>query len=299
MSYRYRQIYLFFYLHPNSLLLQCRPQITITITLASSQRLPILLDTWNQTHNYEGRAATSFGGAFYAYIHNIQKDDEWRIVIIFASRSIADEWWREISTAKINLLQNNIQRITPQFYTHNVNQWNFFHFFTENKIKDISEKFRGKMFLSLQNNRGDKGFTIIPAQSVVDHASGDWFSIRSKANANQYWYYDDAKKFIVVSESQRTYFKISTPDMPDGAIMVGRDRITLSTQHHGFVIPLNPDGVSGVPLLGVTDKVSEASGKFTFGDLDKGRFVPGFKKDLPSALSYMPNGGVGGWELAL
>jgi len=96
-------------------------------------------------------------------------------VIIFASREIADEWWRAVSTSTIAILVNNIQRVTPQFYTHDVDLWNFYNFFTESSITSISSLFRGKMFLVLENDRGGRGISIIPTLTVVDTTSGNWW----------------------------------------------------------------------------------------------------------------------------
>ena len=95
-------------------------------------------------------------------------------MIIFASSDIADEWWRAVSTSTIPILAGNIQRITPQFYTHDVNLWNFYNFFTESKVTSISDVFRGKMFLVLENDRGGRGISIIPTQVLVSTTSGDW-----------------------------------------------------------------------------------------------------------------------------
>jgi len=105
----------------------------------------------------------------------IAGDIHWRMVIIFATRSIADEWWRAVSTSDIPILKGNIKRVTPQFYTHDTGQWNVYEFFTEQRIHQIAERFRGKMFLVLENDRPGRGITIIPTQSIVDHASGDWW----------------------------------------------------------------------------------------------------------------------------
>jgi len=251
-------------------------------------------------HGVAGRAAVAFGGAFYAYIHDIADHAEWRIVIIFASRELADEWWRAVSTSDIAILKNNIKRVTPQFYTHNTRQWNFHTFFTDYRVQTISDKFRGKMFLVLENTHNGRGITIIPTQTVVDRSSGDWFTIRSKANADQYWYYDRSLGSIVVSVRQRSSFKISAPNMHDGAIMIGLDDITLVVQHHGFVKHQTLNGSPGKCILGVTDEVLEAS-KFKFKDLDEGKFIP-LNEDLPvgSLLCYMSEGTpCPGWELAL
>lgn len=86
--------------------------------------------------------------------------------------------------------------------------------------------------------------------------------------------------------------------MHNGAIMIGVDTVTLTVQHHGFVVPRSPNGPSGATVLGVTVRQSEAF-EFKFDDLDKGQFVPG-KDEPPSPLCYVPQGGVSaGWELAL
>ena len=94
------------------------------------------------------------------------------MIIIFASREIADEWWRDVSTSQISQLKGNIQRITPQFYNHHPAQWNFMNFFTDPNLKPIADKFRGKMFIVLENDRNGRGITIIPLQCIVDNASG-------------------------------------------------------------------------------------------------------------------------------
>ena len=96
------------------------------------------------------------------------------MILIFASRTTADDWWRAVSTSNITLLKD-IQRITPQFYTHNTGKWNVTHFFTDSRVASVSAQFRGKLFLVLDNDRGGRGITIIPTQVIVDHASGDWW----------------------------------------------------------------------------------------------------------------------------
>jgi len=96
------------------------------------------------------------------------------MVIVFASRAVADEWWRAISTGSNTILSNNIQRIAPQFYTHDPNQCNIFNFFTDYRFTSISNQFRGRMFFALDNDRGGRGISIIPPQEITDHISGNW-----------------------------------------------------------------------------------------------------------------------------
>ena len=113
------------------------------------------------------------------------------------------------------------------------------------------------------------------------------FSIRSKINLDQHWYYDEGLGCIFVSETKRTLFKISAPDMHDGAIMIGSDDVTLVAQHHGFVVP---NESSAARILGVTGEVSQAF-KFKFKDLKEGKFIPG-TESIPSPLCYVPEGGL-------
>ena len=96
------------------------------------------------------------------------------MVIIFESSDVADEWWRAVSTSTIKALAGNINRVTPQFYTYNVDIWNVYYFFTETTIKSISDVFRGKMILVLENDRVGRGMSIIPPQVVVETTSGNW-----------------------------------------------------------------------------------------------------------------------------
>lgn len=277
---------------------------TVTNTGLLAQTAEV--DTWNAnttTNSFNttingvaGRAAVAFGGAFYAYIHDVAGDDQWRMVIIFATRAIADEWWRAVSTSENALLAGNITRITPQFYTHDTRKWNVYRFFTESRINKVADPFRGKMFLVLENDRGGRGITVIPMQSIVDHASGDWFSVRSKVNADHHWYYDPTLRQITVSDTQRSSFKFSATNMHDGAIMIGVDTVFLVVQGHGFAVILVTR--SGFSALGVTTRESDAF-KFKFDELDKGRFVYDIGQ-LPAPLYYVSGGiAAGGWELAL
>ena len=110
----------------------------------------------------------------YTSRFQISDDNAWRYTLIFTSRDIADQWWRAVSTSSVALLQKNIQRITPQFYTHDPTQWNICFFYTDPRIASLADQFRGKFFMVLENDRGGRGVSIIPTQSVVDHTSGSW-----------------------------------------------------------------------------------------------------------------------------
>jgi hypothetical protein len=252
------------------------------------------------------RTTVQHNGPFYAYIINFNDDNTWRTVLIFASRAVADEWWRAVSTSNSPQLQAGaFRRVTPQLYTHNPGGFNVHNFFIDGAIKAISEPFRGKLFLQLQNDRLGRGIDIIPAQTIVDHGSGDWFSIRSKADARKYWYYDEASQSIRVSETRRSAFQVTAPGIQKGMIMIGTDDITIRVQKHGYVV-LTTRGNAGERAMQVTPNESDAF-NFKFSDLAQGRFAPYVNpwgaqvSDADShVLCYNTDvyGGAG-WELAL
>jgi hypothetical protein len=101
-------------------------------------------------------------------------DDDQRLLMIFASRSVADEWWRSVSKGGHGALANSVSRITPQFYNHIPDQFDIRNFFTDQKVNAISNPFRGKVFFSLLNNRGGRTMDIVPTQPVTDHVNGGW-----------------------------------------------------------------------------------------------------------------------------
>ncbi len=116
----------------------------------------------------------------------ISDDSPWRLVIIFGTRQIANEWWRAMSTCTVAHIKGTTQRITPQFYTHDTRSWNCYNFFTDGDISYVSKQFRGKMFFVLENDKPGRGITIIPLQSIVDHANGDWCVLSFKCMRSSY-----------------------------------------------------------------------------------------------------------------
>ncbi|KAF9052076.1 hypothetical protein BJ165DRAFT_1340354 [Panaeolus papilionaceus] len=112
---------------------------------------------------------------FYAYIHNYTHEDHCRIVMVFANRSVADEWWRAISESN---LATHIRRINAQYYLHHYPDYNLLHFFVDEPFKPISDQFRGRLFMTLFDDRaggpGNRYLPIIPNQDYTDHCSGNW-----------------------------------------------------------------------------------------------------------------------------
>ncbi|EEB91463.1 hypothetical protein MPER_10170 [Moniliophthora perniciosa FA553] len=110
---------------------------------------------------------------FYAYITETRDDNTWRIVMAFADSATADEWWRAISGTNNSLLAD-IRRLNPQMYIHNAAVFNIINFFIDSRLTEISKNFRGRLILTLQNDRGGRGIDIIPNQNVTDLVSGNW-----------------------------------------------------------------------------------------------------------------------------
>ncbi|KZP16314.1 hypothetical protein FIBSPDRAFT_794583, partial [Athelia psychrophila] len=135
---------------------------------------------------------------FYAYIANILDEATFRLLAIFASRTVADEWWRAVSASPHARF---IKRAAPQFYAHDATQCNLSGFFEMPEFKPIAEKFRGRMLFT-QLNDGLLGITIIPPQEVTDHISGGWYHIRSAANHALCWHYDAAENKIRASDKE-------------------------------------------------------------------------------------------------
>ncbi|KAH6904311.1 hypothetical protein BKA70DRAFT_1297866 [Coprinopsis sp. MPI-PUGE-AT-0042] len=89
--------------------------------------------------------------------------------MIFSNRATADEWWRSISeTSAINV----------------------FTFFTDARFKPISEAFRGRLFLQLQNDRGGRVLTLSLLKRLLTHVTASVYvlQIRSKAKPHIYWH---------------------------------------------------------------------------------------------------------------
>jgi hypothetical protein len=95
------------------------------------------------------------------------------LTLIFADRATADEWWRGISENTV--VGNDVRRITPQYYTHDAAKFNVYNFFLDARIKALSDPFRGRLFIQLENDRGGRGISIVPNQTIIDYVNGNWY----------------------------------------------------------------------------------------------------------------------------
>ncbi|KZP07436.1 hypothetical protein FIBSPDRAFT_804010 [Athelia psychrophila] len=200
---------------------------------------------------------------FYAYISNeVAAEGTWSLLGVFASRTVADEWWRAVSTS---VHARFIKRMAPQLYTYDAIQCNLSGFFDMPQFKPIADKFQGRMFFTQLNDKSELGTTIIPPQEITDHVSGGWYYIRSVSNVTLCWHYDAAENKIRALDGEPTRFRIDTGNsVQKGAIMVGEDEITLHLSAQRRVY-LEQSGELEV-WTGLPDK-------FRFSEFENGNFA--------------------------
>ncbi|KDQ16514.1 hypothetical protein BOTBODRAFT_106834 [Botryobasidium botryosum FD-172 SS1] len=218
-------------------------------------------------------------GLFYAYAKNINDDWSYRYLIVFASRSVADEWWRAVNGSG-TAYATSVNRVTPQFYTHNPGTA-----IIANTVNDpkVASAFLNKVFFTLLNDRDGRILSVIPVQDYTDHVSGNLFYIRSKADPRDFWYTSDNHS-ISVSREKRTQFRITLRSGAKGTIMIASDDIYIS-------IPGLNDTAVGITSDGaLTTAASGAATIFSFGD-----FNGSFKGQIGSVVVKTANGEA--WEL--
>ncbi|KDQ16516.1 hypothetical protein BOTBODRAFT_144598 [Botryobasidium botryosum FD-172 SS1] len=220
-------------------------------------------------------------GLFYAYAKNINDDWSYRYLIVFASRSVADEWWRAVNGSG-TAYATSVNRVTPQFYTHNPGTA-----IIANTVNDpkVASAFLNKVFFTLLNDRDGRILSIIPEQEYTDPASGNLFYIRSKVDPRDFWYTSDNYS-ISVSRERRTRFRITLRSdvNPKGTIMIASDDIYIS-------IPGLNDTAVGIASDGsLTTAASGTATIFKFGD-----FNGSFKGQAGSLVIKTANGEA--WEL--
>ncbi|KAG1895825.1 uncharacterized protein F5891DRAFT_650036 [Suillus fuscotomentosus] len=195
---------------------------------------------------------------FYAYVKQITDNWSARYVITFASREVADEWWRAVSTSAVTSFVTSVQRVDAQFYTHNILVANSVDSLT---TAGVATQFLGKVFFTLLNDLGGRGLSIIPQlEYFADHISGNSFFIRSKVAPYDYWYCppsSNATNAVYVSRTERTRFTISrTGSGTAGTVMIGSDNIVITLTTVDLSVNVNVTTgqviLSLAPLTGLT-----------------------------------------------
>ncbi|KAF9052069.1 hypothetical protein BJ165DRAFT_1524937 [Panaeolus papilionaceus] len=176
----------------------------------------------------------------------------------FANRSVADEWWRVISESSSGPY---FQRQNAQFYSYNHEELNILHFFIDDHFKSISDRFLGRVFMTLIDDKVGRNLPVIPNQDVVDHCNGDWFYIRSKSNPSLYWFLFDDR--VGVSETNPTKFRVKRRNLDSKAIMIGSDAVMFQAD-----APTS----DCIRILGGSELVHRSAcfiSEFMFDDLEK------------------------------
>ncbi|KAG8848654.1 hypothetical protein FRB96_001061 [Tulasnella sp. 330] len=174
---------------------------------------------------------TTSSGLFYAYAKNINDDFSWRYVITFASRDVADTWYRLVTDSVKSGVQifAAVKRVSPQFYTHNP----LFGIIAETLNQpNVALSLRGQMFFTLIVNK-DVGLfqSVIPVLNYRDRVNGGSFYIRSTALPDVYWYYDTLREIVVASRERLTRFTITIADKSQApsSIIIGSDDVYITT----------------------------------------------------------------------
>lgn len=232
----------------------------------------------------------------YAYVKNINSDSTYRYVIVFASRAVADEWWRAVSTSSNVKFSDSVRRVNAQFYTHDVSQANAANSLT---TSGVATQFIGKVFFTLLNDLVGRGLSVIPSTDCVDYVSGNSFFIRSKVSPHEYWYCplssnSNATNSVYVSRTERTRFRVGITDKDtEGTIMIGSDEIviTLLTVNLSINVADNSQVMlSSAPESGL--KFRDLLNKFTVGPT---MYKDGQSLDMKELFS---SGNGEEWELA-
>lgn len=197
---------------------------------------------------------------YHAYVINTNCDSLYRYIALFASRVVADEWWRAVSTSANTKYSDSVRRVAPQLFTHDASKAN-----AASSIFDaqVASSFRGKVFFIRQPD--DNGeLSIIPILDFVDHVSGNSFFIRSRVSPNEYWYCPGSStgnvtpnSKVYVSRTERTRFRVrlfSEREDTTGTIMIGSDEIVITLTSTNLSIRVSRSGhliVSKNPELGL------------------------------------------------
>jgi len=143
-----------------------------------------------------------------------------------------------VSTSTNVQYSGSIKRVNSTFYTHDTRQANIANTVTD---AQVAGQFLGTVFFTLLTDRegGTRVLSVIPADDLADHVSGNFFFIRSKAAPSEYWYCPSSSSDggivagtpVYASRTERTKFRIRLTDESEngkGTIMIGTDEITIT-----------------------------------------------------------------------
>ena len=93
-------------------------------------------------------------------------------MITFATRDVADSWWRAVcdSVASGHQTFAGVQRVSMQLYTHNPNVGNIINTVTDARC---AGNLLGKVFFTLLYDRDSRILSVAPVLNYTDHISGE------------------------------------------------------------------------------------------------------------------------------
>lgn len=104
--------------------------------------------------------------------NNVSYPADFRYLINFANRDVADQFWRAIQKAVADKVPqwDSVARVTPQLYTHNPAVKNIIQSVLDPKVApDLFDKI---FFQLLASRDGVSNVGTIPIQGIPDHISG-------------------------------------------------------------------------------------------------------------------------------
>ncbi|KAF8890428.1 hypothetical protein BD779DRAFT_270419 [Infundibulicybe gibba] len=165
--------------------------------------------------------------AFYAYAKGCEDNTHGRYIINFATRDVADYWWRAVMDSVANGYPrfSDIQRISPQFYVHKPGNSNI-----SETIKDSScaSHLARDVSFTLLSDGDTRGTDLIPIIHITDCISGGRYFVRSALDPELFWFWDG--RVVRASRNRRTKFTIQATDAPqrERMLLVGSDNIIIS-----------------------------------------------------------------------
>ncbi|KAG9006029.1 hypothetical protein FRB93_009130 [Tulasnella sp. JGI-2019a] len=128
-------------------------------------------------------------GLLYAYAKVFNTDWSGRFMITFATRDVADTWFRLVTDSVAAGYKKfaGVKRVSPQFFTHDDAEGNIYDTIVDPMV---APSLLGLVFFTLLNDKGERVFNSIPVLNYTDHINGGSFYIRSVVQPDTFWYYD-------------------------------------------------------------------------------------------------------------
>ncbi|KAG8990413.1 hypothetical protein FRB94_013373 [Tulasnella sp. JGI-2019a] len=169
-------------------------------------------------------------GVFYAYAKTINNDWCGRYMITFATRDVADMWYRLVSDSVAAGYGRfaAVKRVSLQFYTHDDAGGNISETLNDGRV---GNSLLGQVFFTLLNNKNSRVIDPIPVLNYTDHINGESFYIRSVAQPDTYWYYDETEGTVFADRYRRSQFTINIVNKAraPGTVIIGSDEIHITS----------------------------------------------------------------------